>query len=72
MPSIIGNLKINSIGSSGVLNVGDSFYTSPKSTSSSNTGSGSSITGDFVVNNNLLSRTNTATPHLFDYNIKST
>ncbi|MFV9511323.1 spore germination protein [Tepidibacillus sp. LV47] len=59
MPSIVGGIKINSIGSGGVVNVGDAIYISPKSTSKSYAGSGSFNTGDFLNNNNGLSSTNT-------------
>lgn len=60
MPSIVGNIKINSVGSSGVVNIGDAFYVSPKSASKSFAGSGSFTTGDFQQKNNTLSATNTA------------
>ncbi|MBD8067597.1 spore germination protein [Bacillus sp. PS06] len=58
MPSIVGPIKINSIGG-GVVNFGDSFYLSPKSTSKTNAGSGSFNTGDFINTNNGLNATNT-------------
>lgn len=72
MPSIVGNIKVNAIGSSGILNIGETFYKSPKSTSQSFTGSGSFTTGDFYVTNNLFSSTNTINPHLLDSNVKAT
>ncbi len=42
MPAIVGPIYINSI-SGGVVNVGDSFYLSPKSSSKSALGSGAGI-----------------------------
>ncbi|WP_339061122.1 spore germination protein [Tepidibacillus marianensis] len=59
MPSIVGGVKINSIGSGGILNIGDALYISPKSTSKTYAGSGSFNTGDFLNTNNGLSSTNT-------------
>lgn len=47
MPSIIGNIKINTVGSAGVANFGDTLYISPKSTTKTFAGSGSFSTGDF-------------------------
>ncbi|GGD17663.1 spore gernimation protein GerPF [Pontibacillus chungwhensis BH030062] len=61
MPSIVGPIKINSVGG-GVINFGDSFYISPKSSSKSNTGSGSANTGDFINTNNGISSTNPFDP----------
>jgi len=72
MPSIVGNIKVNTVGSAGILNIGDTFYKSPKSTNKAFSGSGSFTTGDFQVLNNLFSSTNTFEPHVLDSNIKST
>lgn len=72
MPSMVGNIKIDSIGGSGILNFGDILYVSPKSTNRGATGSGSGSTGDFILSNNLISATNTFTPHVSDSNVKST
>ncbi|MBD1380621.1 spore germination protein [Metabacillus arenae] len=68
MPAIIGPLCINSI-SGGVVNFGDSFYLSPKSTSKSATGSGGGNTGDFLIVNNGISATNLIDPDVNDQNI---
>ncbi|MBT2215364.1 spore germination protein [Virgibacillus dakarensis] len=57
MPSIVGPLKVNSI-DGGVVNFGDSFYLSPKSTSKTSAGSGSFNTGDFICTNTGISSTN--------------
>jgi len=72
MPSIVGNIKIDAIGSSGVVNIGDSFYVSPKSTSKSFAGSGSFATGDFHFSNQQFSATNTNDSDLLDSDIAST
>lgn len=65
MPSIVGPIKINSVGG-GVVNFGDSFYVSPKSTAKAATGSGGGNTGDFQWINNGLSATNVADPDVSD------
>lgn len=67
MPSIVGPVKINSVGG-GAVNFGDSFYISPKANSKSVTGSGSFNTGDFHVVNNGLSATNPIDPDVNDQN----
>ncbi|GBF10174.1 spore germination protein [Tepidibacillus infernus] len=59
MPSIVGGVKINSVGTGGIVNIGDALYLSPKVTSKSYAGSGSFNTGDFLNTNNGLSNTNT-------------
>ncbi|AIF42737.1 MULTISPECIES: spore germination protein [Virgibacillus] len=68
MPSIVGPIKINSVGG-GVVNFGDSFYLSPKSTSKTNTGSGALNTGDFICTNNGISSTNPFDPDANDQNV---
>ncbi len=65
MPAIVGPIKINSIGG-GVVNFGDSFYLSPKSSSKTHAGSGSFNTGDFINTNNGVSATNTIDPDVND------
>lgn len=66
MPAIIaGPIKINEVGG-GVVNFGDSFYLSPKSTSKVAAGSGSFNTGDFINTNSGLNATNTYDPDLVD------
>lgn len=67
MPSIVGPIKINSVGG-GVVNFGDSFYLSPKSSSKTNAGSGSFNTGDFICTNTGLSGTNVIDRDLNDQN----
>ncbi|MGP4073454.1 spore germination protein [Piscibacillus sp. B03] len=68
MPSIVGPLKINSVGG-GTVNFGDAFYIAPKSSSKTNAGSGSLNTGDFICTNNLLSSTNPFDPDVNDQNV---
>lgn len=65
MPSIVGPLKINSV-SGGTVNFGDAFYIAPKSSSKTNSGSGSNNTGDFINTNNLISSTHPYDQDLFD------
>ncbi|WP_085992769.1 spore germination protein [Oceanobacillus senegalensis] len=65
MPSIVGPIKINNVGG-GVINFGDAFYLSPKSTSKTNAGSGGLNTGDFINTNNGYSTTRTLDPDLAD------
>ena len=55
MPSIIGNIKITTVGSAGVANFGDTLYISPKSTSKTFAGAGSFTTGDFQLSKQGLS-----------------
>ncbi|WP_077623096.1 spore germination protein [Sediminibacillus massiliensis] len=68
MPSIVGPIKINGI-DGGVINFGDSFYLSPKSTSKTSAGSGCFNTGDFINTNSGFSATNTADPDVSDQNV---
>lgn len=66
MPSIVGAVKITEVGGSSVVNFGDSFYNSPKTTSKTYGGSGSFNTGDFLNTNSGVSATNTADPDVVD------
>ncbi|WP_314584124.1 spore germination protein [Paenibacillus terrigena] len=68
MPSIVGNIKISSVGSSGIVHIGDAIQLSPESTNKSYGGSGSFNTGDFMTNNNVVSSTNTLDSDLNDAN----
>lgn len=68
MPSIVGPVKINSVGG-GVVNFGDSFYLSPKSSSKSSSGSGSFNTGDFINTNTGFSTTTPVDPDVSDQNV---
>jgi hypothetical protein len=59
MPAIVGNVKIISIGSGGLVQFGDALILSPQSTSKTFAGSGSFNTGDLPVTNNGVSSTQT-------------
>ena len=65
MPAIVGPIKITSI-SDGIVNFGDSFYLSPKSSAQTYAGSGGFNTGDIQLINNGASVTNTLDPDLID------
>ena len=62
MPCIIGNVKILSIGSSGVVQFGDAIQVSPSSTNKTYAGAGSFLTGDLSRSNTAVSATNTNDP----------
>lgn len=66
MPSIIGNIKIDSIGSAGVVNLGDTLYISPKSTSKTYAGAGSFRTGDFQISKQGLNCQTISDPDVVD------
>lgn len=59
MPAIVGNIKILSVGSGGLVHFGDALILSPQSTSKTFAGSGSFNTGDLPVTNNGLNSTQT-------------
>ncbi|MCA1030981.1 spore germination protein [Bacillus timonensis] len=59
MPAIVGAVKVNSIGSSGIFNIGDVFTISPNSTAKTFSGAGSFNTGDGMHIINRQSVTNT-------------
>ncbi|CAI6054808.1 spore germination protein [Cohnella sp. JJ-181] len=58
MPSIVGAVKILSVGSSGVVQFGDCLQISPTSSTKTFAGAGSFVTGDFPRTNSISS-TNT-------------
>ncbi|QJC51755.1 spore germination protein [Paenibacillus albicereus] len=66
MPAAVGFVNIVSIGSSGVVQFGDTVQISPSSTSKTYAGSGSFLTGGLTNANNGLSATNTLDPDLQD------
>jgi hypothetical protein len=70
MPSIVGNIKILSVGTSAVVQFGDAFILAPKSSSKTFAGSGSFNTGDFPVTNNGLSLTNTLDNDVVDDSVR--
>jgi len=59
MPSVVGNVNVNSVGSGGIVHFGDALYLSPKTTTKSYAGSGSFNTGNVVGVTNGLNNTNT-------------
>ncbi|WP_256757138.1 spore germination protein [Cohnella sp. WQ 127256] len=66
MPCIVGNVKILSVGSGGIVQFGDSLQISPSSISKTYAGSGSFLTGDLSRSNNAVSATNTNDPDVQD------
>lgn len=69
MPSIVGNAKIISVGSSGIANFGDAVFLSPIEATKTFAGAGSFITGDLSLTNNGISATNTYTPGNIDSSV---
>jgi len=59
MPCIVGNVKVVSVGGSGVVQFGDCLQVSPQSTSKTFAGSGSFNTGDIPQTYNAISNTTT-------------
>ena len=66
MPSIVGAVKVVSVGSGAVVQFGDTLLISPSSTTKSYAGAGSFVTGDLPVTNNAVSGTLTNDPDLND------
>ncbi|WP_219837775.1 spore germination protein [Paenibacillus sp. R14(2021)] len=66
MPAIVGFVKVISVGSSAVVQFGDSVQISPSSSSKTYAGSGSFLTGGLTNSNNAVSATNTSDPDLQD------
>jgi spore germination protein PA len=71
MPSIVGAVKVISIGSSGVFNIGDVYSIAPVSTAKTFAGAGSFNTGDYLRLRNNYSNTNTYDKDVADSNIKT-
>lgn len=69
MPAIVGAVNINSIGASGVFNIGDVYNISPKSDVKTYAGAGSFVTGNNLKVYNQQSVTYTVDPDAFDQNI---
>ncbi|HZG57114.1 spore germination protein [Paenibacillus sp.] len=59
MPSIVGNVKILSVGPSSIVNFGDAYQMSPNSSSKTFAGAGSFVTGDLSNTRQAISNTNT-------------
>lgn len=66
MPSIVGAVKILSVGSGSVVQFGDALQVSPSSNSKTYAGAGSFLTGDLSRSNNAVSATNTNDPDVQD------
>ncbi|TCP31574.1 spore germination protein PF [Scopulibacillus darangshiensis] len=66
MPSIVGAVKINTV--AGTLTFGDTLNVAPKSVSKTFSGAGGFSTGDFHIENNLFSVTNTYDADINDAN----
>ncbi|WP_088105449.1 spore germination protein [Halalkalibacter urbisdiaboli] len=71
MPAIVGAVKVNSIGSSSIFNIGDVFIIAPATTAKTFAGAGSFNTGDYIKIRNDSSSTNTYDSDFADSNIKS-
>jgi spore germination protein PA len=69
MPAILGAFKVISVGSGGVVHVGDVALIAPKVATKTYAGSGSFNTGDFPSTYNVVSSTNTNDQDLLDENI---
>lgn len=69
MPAIVGALKVVSVGSGGVVHVGDVGIIAPKTATKTYAGSGSFNTGDFPSTYNVVSSTNTNDQDLLDENL---
>ncbi|WP_100407428.1 spore germination protein [Bacillus solitudinis] len=71
MPAIVGAVKVISIGSSGVFNIGDVFTLSPSGTAKTFAGAGSFNTGDYLKVRNFHSVTKTYDQDANDSNVNS-
>lgn len=69
MPSVVGFVKIISVGSSAIVHFGDAVQLSPSSTSKTFAGSGSFLTGSLTNSNNAVNATNTLDPDLQDSSV---
>ncbi|BBH19592.1 hypothetical protein Back11_09370 [Paenibacillus baekrokdamisoli] len=66
MPSIVGFVKIISVGSASIVQFGDAVQLTPSSSSKTYAGSGSFLTGGLTNANNAVSSTNTNDPDVVD------
>ncbi|WP_281887993.1 spore germination protein [Paenibacillus sp. YYML68] len=69
MPAIVGAIKINSVGSSSIVHIGDSVQVAPISVAKTFAGAGSFNTGDYLRTYNYVSTTNTYDNDVADSNI---
>jgi hypothetical protein len=66
MPSLVGNVKFVNVGPSSIVQFGDAVQLSPQSSTKTNAGAGSFLTGDFAHTFNAISSTNTNDPDVAD------
>lgn len=66
MPAFVGAINIVSVGSSGVMNIGDVYLIAPNSSAKTFAGAGSFNTGDNMIVNNQYSNTNTYDSDVID------
>lgn len=66
MPCVVGFVKVVSVGSSSVIQFGDTAQSSPSDNSKTFAGSGSFLTGGLANSNNAASVTNTIDPDVQD------
>ncbi|TCP31572.1 spore germination protein PF [Scopulibacillus darangshiensis] len=66
MPSIVGPVKVNTV--SGAVNFGDTLNVAPKEVAKTYTGSGGFGTGDFHLETNVISMTNSFDADINDAN----
>ncbi|WCK56236.1 spore germination protein [Aneurinibacillus sp. Ricciae_BoGa-3] len=71
MSLFVGFLNILTMDHGSFIILEESFIISPKSSSRTNSGSGSGNTANFMENFNAVSSTNTVEPHTADQNIAS-
>ncbi|MGM9927229.1 MAG: spore germination protein [Bacillus sp. (in: firmicutes)] len=65
MPAIVGPIQVGAI-HGGTVQFGDAFVYSPKSATKIANGSGSNVTGVFIITNNGLSATNIVDANVVD------
>lgn len=66
MPAIVGIVNINTVSTSSVFHIGDTFLISPASSLKTFSGAGSFNTGDYIHINNNISHTNTYDKDIVD------
>ena len=66
MPAVVGFVNIVTVGSSGVVQFGDTVQVAPVGNSKTYAGSGSFLTGGLANANNGVSATNTLDPDVQD------
>ncbi|KIL76295.1 spore germination protein [Bacillus badius] len=71
MPAIVGAIKVNSIGSGSVFNIGDVYTIAPSSTVKTFAGAGSFNTGEGIMVRNEYSSTNTYDSDAIDSSIQN-